>query len=41
MTGWAHRVDGDRDLARQHLEKALALDPDNEDAAQILAGIDR
>ncbi len=36
MTGWAHQVDGDLDLARTLLQRALDLDPDNEDAALIL-----
>lgn len=39
MTGWAHQVDGRPDLARQHLRRALDLDPGNADAAQILAGL--
>jgi hypothetical protein len=39
MTGWAHQVDGDPDLARRHLERALELDPGNDEAAQILAAL--
>ena len=39
MTGWAHQVDGDSDLARTLLRRALDLDPDNEDAALILSGL--
>jgi CubicO group peptidase (beta-lactamase class C family) len=35
MTGWAHHVDGQLDLARTHLRHALDLDPDNDDAALI------
>ena len=36
MTGWAHQVDGQLDLARSHLRRALDLDPENDDAALIL-----
>jgi CubicO group peptidase (beta-lactamase class C family) len=36
MTGWACQVDGDLDLARDHLSRALDLDPGNDEAAQIL-----
>ncbi len=39
MTGWAHQVDGDPDLARSFLRRALELDPGNEDAALILGGL--
>ncbi len=39
MTGWAHQVDGRRDQARQDLRRALDLDPENEEAAQILSGL--
>jgi CubicO group peptidase (beta-lactamase class C family) len=39
MTGWAHQVDGDTDRARPLLERALDLDPENEDAALILSGL--
>jgi CubicO group peptidase (beta-lactamase class C family) len=39
MTGWAHQVDGDRELARSLLQRALDLDPENEDAALILSGL--
>jgi hypothetical protein len=39
MTGWAHQVDGDRDLARSLLRRALDLDPENHDAAQILISL--
>jgi hypothetical protein len=39
MTGWAHQVDGRPDQARQDLRRALDLDPDNEEAAQILSGL--
>ena len=41
MTGWAHQVDGESDLARSLLQRALDLDPDNEDAALILSGLPR
>lgn len=36
MTGWACQVDGDLDLARKHLLRALELDPENDEAAQIM-----
>lgn len=36
MTGWAHQVDGEPGPARDRLERALELDPENEEAAQIL-----
>jgi CubicO group peptidase (beta-lactamase class C family) len=36
MTGWAHQVDGELDLARDNLRRALDLDPDNQEAAEIL-----
>ena len=39
MTGWAHQVDGDPDPARSLLQRALDLDPENEDAALILSGL--
>jgi CubicO group peptidase (beta-lactamase class C family) len=39
MTGWAHQVDGDLDLARSLLSRALDLDPENDDAALILSGL--
>jgi CubicO group peptidase (beta-lactamase class C family) len=39
MTGWAHQVDGDLDLARTLLRRALDLDPENEDAALILGNL--
>jgi CubicO group peptidase (beta-lactamase class C family) len=39
MTGWAHEVDGDVDLARTFLQRALELDPDNDDAALILGNL--
>ena len=39
MTGWAHQVDGDLDLARSLLRRALDLDPENEDAALILGNL--
>lgn len=37
MTGWAQRLDGDVDAARVSLERALELDPEDEDAARLLA----
>ncbi|HEX6151737.1 serine hydrolase [Nocardioides sp.] len=39
MTGWAHQVDGRLDQASQNLRRALDLDPDNEEAAQILGNL--
>jgi hypothetical protein len=36
MTGWAHQVDGHTNLARTALRRALALDPENHEAALIL-----
>ena len=39
MTGWAHHMDGDPDLARSLLRRALDLDPDNADAALIMSGL--
>jgi CubicO group peptidase (beta-lactamase class C family) len=37
MTGWAHQVDGHLDLARSRLRRALDLDPDNGEAAQMMS----
>ncbi len=39
MTGWAHQVDGDPELARSHLGRALDLDPENDDAALIMSSL--
>ena len=39
MTGWAHQVDGQLDLARSLLRRALDLDPENADAALIMSGL--
>jgi CubicO group peptidase (beta-lactamase class C family) len=39
MTGWAHQVDGHPDLARNLLERALDLDPENDDAALIMSSL--
>jgi CubicO group peptidase (beta-lactamase class C family) len=39
MTGWAHQVDGDVDLARGLLLRALDLDPENQDAALIMSSL--
>lgn len=39
MTGWAHQVDGQLDLARSLLRRALDLDPENDDAALILSNL--
>jgi CubicO group peptidase (beta-lactamase class C family) len=39
MNGWAHQADGDLASARVLLQRALALDPENEDAALIMSGL--
>jgi CubicO group peptidase (beta-lactamase class C family) len=39
MTGWAHQVDGQLDLARSLLRRALDLDPANDDAALIMSNL--
>jgi hypothetical protein len=39
MTGWAHQVDGQLDLAKSLLRRALDLDPENDDAALILSNL--
>lgn len=39
MAGWAHQVDGNPDLARSDLRRALDLDPGNDDAAQVLSSL--
>jgi CubicO group peptidase (beta-lactamase class C family) len=39
MTGWAHQVDGQLDLARDLLRRALDLDPDNHDAELIMSNL--
>jgi hypothetical protein len=39
MTGWAHQVDGRPDLARSLLGRAIDLDPDNDEAALIMANL--
>jgi Beta-lactamase len=39
MTGWAHQVDGELDLARSLLQRALDLDPENDDAALIMSNL--
>jgi CubicO group peptidase (beta-lactamase class C family) len=39
MAGWAHQIDGDLDLARTLLRRALDLDPDNDEAAQIMSSL--
>lgn len=39
MTGWAHQVDGHPDLARSLLTRALDLDPENDEAAQIMRSL--
>ena len=37
MNGWAHQVDGQLDVARELLRRALDLDPGNDDAALIMS----
>ena len=39
MTGWAHQVDGELDLARSLLRRALDLDPENDEAALIMSSL--
>ncbi len=39
MTGWAHQVDGQFDLAESLLRRAIDLDPENDDAALILSNL--
>ncbi|MDQ0373515.1 serine hydrolase domain-containing protein [Cellulomonas humilata] len=39
MTGWAHLVDGDTGPAAELLQRAVDLDPGNEDAAALLRGL--
>jgi CubicO group peptidase (beta-lactamase class C family) len=39
MTGWAHHVDGQLELARTSLRRAVDLDPENDDAAQIMSSL--
>ncbi len=39
MTGWAHQIDGELDLARSVLQRALDLDPENDDAAEIMGSL--
>jgi len=39
MSGWAHQVDGQLDLAKSLLRRALDLDPENADAALILSNL--
>lgn len=39
MTGWAHQVDGQLDLARSRLRRALDLDSENDEAALIMSNL--
>ena len=39
MTGWAHQVDGNLDLARSLLRRALDLNPENHEAALIMSSL--
>lgn len=39
MTGWAHQVDGQLDLARTGLRRALDLDPENDEAALLMSSL--
>ena len=36
MTGWAHQVDGQLDQARSLFQRALDIDPENDEAAQLM-----
>ena len=40
MTGWAHLVDGDTRPAAELLRRAVDLDPENDEAAALLRGVD-
>ena len=40
MTGWAHLVDGDAGPATALLRRALDLDPENDEAAALLRGVE-
>jgi len=40
MTGWGHLVDGDVGPAAELLRRAIDLDPENDDAAALLRGLD-
>jgi hypothetical protein len=39
MTGWAHQIDGQPDLAKTLLRRALDLAPENDDTALILGNL--
>jgi CubicO group peptidase (beta-lactamase class C family) len=39
MTGWAHQVDGQLDLARTTLRRALDLDPENDEAVLLMSSL--
>ncbi|WP_165547215.1 serine hydrolase [Kribbella sindirgiensis] len=39
MTGWAHQLDGQHDLARSALQRAIDLNPDNDDATELLSQV--
>jgi CubicO group peptidase (beta-lactamase class C family) len=41
MLGWAYRVEGEKELAADNLRRALALDPENEHAGQLLQQLSR
>ncbi|HEX5967267.1 MAG TPA: hypothetical protein VFY88_02235 [Intrasporangium sp.] len=36
VTGWAHEIDGRREAAVEHLQRAVELDPNNDDATARL-----
>ncbi len=36
MLGWAYLVQGEKEAAADHMRRALALDPENEQAATWL-----
>lgn len=39
MIGWAHQVDGQLDVARSLLQRALDLDPENDEAALLMRNL--
>jgi len=41
MTGWAHSIDGRRELALEHVRRAVELDPDNDEATALLGRLTR
>jgi Tfp pilus assembly protein PilF len=41
LLGWAYLVQGETEVAAEQLRRALALDPDNEHAEQLLQQLSR